>query len=272
MAKKKTKTPEQTPWEITSERFVGFIDIMGFKDMVARNSNDTIYKMMRKVSDALRASQSVFGVDYDTDDENGFDINIIMMTYSDSIMIYSRDTSESSLENFLGAIGSLTEDLFKDEIPHKGAVARGIMTIDFEHSIFFGQPLIDAYLLSEELSFYGIVAHASIQYTTDFMTDISVCEYNCPFKNGTAKHFTVLPATFFSDPYEEERFNELIESISRLSIKTSGALRKYIDNTVAYYNSENLRRVEFTKAEEARIDAIDKSNKLKGIVSDDLPF
>lgn len=38
-------------WQITTNRFVGFIDIMGFKDMVARSSHEDIYDMMKKIND-----------------------------------------------------------------------------------------------------------------------------------------------------------------------------------------------------------------------------
>lgn len=243
MTKKKKKETSLTPWLITTERFVGYIDIMGFKDIVARNSNEKIYEMMKKVSDALRSSEFDYGWDYEG---GGFDYNLRMTTYSDSIMIYTRDNSVGCLDKFLGAIGSLTQDLFKHEIPHKGAIAYGTMTLDFDNSIFFGQPLIDAYLLQEELSFYGIIAHASTEIFDNFLNDQSVFEYNCQFKNGAAKHLTVLPNTFANDPFEEKQCLELIESVKRLRIKTSGALRKYIDNTIDYFNyssSEWTRRI-----------------------------
>jgi hypothetical protein len=239
MIKGKAKRPT-AQWDITANRFVGFIDIMGFKDLVARNSHDSIYKMMLKTTDAVRANQSVFGVDYESDN---YDMNIIMMTYSDSIMIYSKDDSSSSLENFIGAISSLAEDLFIEEIPHKGAVAHGTMTLDFGKSIFFGQPLIDAYLLQEELSFYGIVIHATAEYKGGLKNDESVYEYLCPFKSGIGKHLTILPSTFVNDPYDVKEFKKLMKSVSRLGRKTSGSLRKYIDNTEKYLDSANTELV-----------------------------
>lgn len=232
MAKKtKDKNKENVPWEITANRFVGIMDIMGFKDLVARNNHETVYEMMKKVSNAMKVNQSVFSVDYDSDN---FDINIIMMTYSDSIMIYSRDDSESSQENFIASISALSEDLFKDGIPHKGGVAFGKMTLDFENSIFFGQPLIDAYLLQEELNLYGIVAHPTVEFKNEFYDDEAVIEYNCPFKTGNAKHYTILPSTFFTDPFDIKEFEILYESVSALRVNTSGGLRKYIDNTLSY--------------------------------------
>lgn len=232
MTKKvKSKDKEKDAWEITTNRFVGIIDIMGFKDLVARNNHETVYEMMKKVSKAMEVNQSVFSVDYDSED---FDINIIMMTYSDSIMIYSKDDSESSQENFIASVSSLSEDLFKDGIPHKGGVAFGKMTLDFKNSIFFGQPLIDAYLLQEELNLYGIVVHPTAEFKNAFYEDETVIEYNCQFKTGNAKHFTILPSTFFTDPFTLEEFDILYKSVSLLRINTSGGLRKYIDNTLSY--------------------------------------
>lgn len=232
MAKKqKKKESDKFKWEVTSNRFVGIIDVMGFKDLVARNSHEVVYEKMKKVSKAMEVNQSVFSVDYESDN---FNLNIIMMTYSDSIMVYSRDNSDSCLENFIASVSALSEDLFKAGIPHKGAVAFGKMTLDFENSIFFGQPLIDAYLLQDELKLYGIVVHPTAEFENDFALDQTVIEYSCPFKSGFAKHITILPGTFFSDPFDEREYAELIESINNLKINTSGALRMYVDHTINY--------------------------------------
>ena len=48
----KTKTLSKADWEITTDRYVAFIDIMGFKDMVARSTHDEIYQMMKEIDKA----------------------------------------------------------------------------------------------------------------------------------------------------------------------------------------------------------------------------
>lgn len=260
--KNKSKKEDKIEWKITTDRFVGIIDIMGFKDLVARNSHETVYEMMKKVSNAMEINQSVFSIDNETESLN---INIVMMTYSDSIMIYSRDDSNSSQENFIASVSALSEDLFKDGIPHKGGVAFGKMTLDFENSIFFGQPLIDAYLLQEELNLYGIVAHPTAEFKNKFYEDETVIEYNCPFKSGNAKHYTILPSTFFDDLFNIEEFEVLYKAVSDLRINTSGGLRKYIDNTLAYltYSKEiHLKIIEEYK----------KSISDNDVNEKDLPF
>jgi len=44
------KTTNKKPWNLTDKRFVCFLDIMGFKDLVMRNSHDEIYKMLNELS------------------------------------------------------------------------------------------------------------------------------------------------------------------------------------------------------------------------------
>ena len=41
---------ENKKWLPTDDRFVVFIDIMGFKDLVARNTHDYIYNMLSDIS------------------------------------------------------------------------------------------------------------------------------------------------------------------------------------------------------------------------------
>lgn len=250
----------QTPWKITADRFVGFIDIMGFKDIVARTNHQAVYEMMKKVSKTLELNRQYHSVNYTKD---GIDVNVYMTMYSDSIMVYSRDNSETSLDNFIGCMSALSEDLFEDEIPHKGAIAYGTITLDFKNSIFFGQPLIDAYLLQDELKFYGLVVHSSAEYFKGFTSDELVIQYDCPFKNGTAKHITILPGIFIADPFNEKEYLKYIQSVSRLKIKTSGSLRKYIDNTLAYLEYSHsiwTKRIIDTKAYRKKTEP--KSDKL----------
>ena len=226
MIKGKTKKQSvRDTWAVSDYRFVGYIDIMGFKNLVFRNPHERIYEMMKKVSDAMNETESTFS----TDLIDGEEVYITMTTYSDSMMIYSKDKSSASQSSFLGAVANLSEKLFLAEIPFKGAVAYGQMTLDLKNSIFFGRPLIDAYLLSEELSYYGVVVHASAETKKGFKSSDLVEEYLCPFKTGNSIHQTIVPLTDLASNYEDVE-----ESIKRMRSKTSGGLRKYIDNTLTY--------------------------------------
>lgn len=48
-------------------------------------------------------------------------------------------------------------------LSNKRSLAKGKFTFDEENDLYFGRPLVDAYLLHDELYYYGIVAHHSIE-------------------------------------------------------------------------------------------------------------
>lgn len=219
-------------WPITSNRYVGFIDIMGFKDMVATLPHNDIYEMMKRMN---RNKKIVEGVSWTDTAPN----MVRTTTYSDSIMLYSKDDSFDSLRTIVNALSSLAHYLFIEKIPHKGSLAFGLMTLDLENSIFFGQPLIDAFLLQEQLYFYGIILHSTVEYQikeihkkeTTFLYN-----YLCPLKNGNAYHLTIYPI-FLKTKTNKDKSKQMFEAIEKLRFKTSGFLRKYIDNTEAYLNT-----------------------------------
>lgn len=245
---KKKEIDKVKPWEISTNRYVGIVDIMGFKDMLSRLSHNEVYELMKKTSKSVSSVQSVFSVDYESGSD--FDINVTMMLYSDSIMIFTRDDHQHSLENIIASISTLSESLFSDGIPHKGAIAFGQMALDFDNSIFFGQPLVDAYLLQEELKFYGIAVHGSVEKKDVVFDDESIIEYNCPFKTGSAKHLTIAPGVSLSAEFDENTIDTLIQKVSKLRKDTSGSLRKYIDNTLDYLNFVKAQGLQILKDED----------------------
>jgi hypothetical protein len=224
-----------TDWEITNNRYVAYIDIMGFKEMVARLPHNEIYMMMKKIESVKKCMSEVEWLSSKTD-------FIATTTYSDSIMIYSKDDSYAALYSLICSVSSIINELFINSIPFKGAVAYGAMTLDMIDSIFFGQPLIDAYLLQDELHFYGVVAHATIEEKIiNFMESEKIFpfikEYNCNFKNGNSKHLTIIPM------YSQQLKPEFVEihsllhnSLKKMRFKTSGQIRRYIDNTQNYFD------------------------------------
>lgn len=222
-------------WKVTTNRYVGYIDIMGFKDLVSRNTHAFIYKLMQKIENAKKLIEKM--------EWPGTKVDLITSTtYSDSIIIYSKDNTFKSLLSFSYAMSALSNELFKERLAHKGAVAFGTMTLDTKNSIFFGQPLIDAYLLQEELNFYGICLHASAQReieTKHSKSEIEVIRNcQCLLRNGLANHLVIFPlfGVYYSEaPLEIIAENKkLLTTIKNLRHNTSGHLRKYIEYTEKY--------------------------------------
>ena len=219
-------------WDVKANRLVALIDIMGFKDMVARSPHEQIYDMMLNVNKNIQKS---VGIKW-TNTSQGL---VNTTSYSDSIMLYSKNSNLDSFNAFANSVALLTNDLLSDCIPHKGSIAFGEMTLDIKNSIFFGQPLIDAFLLQEELKFYGIVLHASAEQALKPYTErlkINFVEtYRCFFKQGEASNMVIYPmyAKNMKGKFPDQ-IKKLQESINGLRHKTSGHLRSFIDNTEAY--------------------------------------
>lgn len=231
---KKQTNQVSEKWPITAERFVAYIDIIGFKDMVAKLPHAQIYRMMKAIDKAKTINSSSH-----QDGENSHLVS--STTYSDSIMLYSKDKSDISFDAIIVAVSGLTNDLFIEGIPHKGALAFGTMTLDTERSIFFGQPLIDAYLLQEELHFYGIIIHGTVEAKVpkEITTRPFIKQYDCPLKNGKSEHYTIYPMHLDSDSAKSNEYkkyhSKILLSLENMKHKTSGQLRRYIDNTSLYF-------------------------------------
>jgi DNA repair photolyase len=100
--------------------------------------------------------------------------------------------------------------------------------------------LIDAFLLSEELAFYGIAIHNTAEsfIRRDGIFQKRFLFYECPMKNGIAYHNLVSPFMPFF------RKHEISAIIDQFRFMTSGHLRRYIDNT------ERFLKLAFEKQKE----------------------
>lgn len=174
-------------WQMSCDRFVAFLDIMGFKRLVASTPAGDLYRLMRKFQDeANQADQTARAIV--PGEVSGAAIALVSpssrllrtnsllrnIQFSDALIVISRDASDAaslairlaSIRIFLASLG--------DGIALRGAIAQGPVTADFRRSIFFGQPIVDAYLLEEEQKWFGIAEHESC--STAFPTGDSLEE------------------------------------------------------------------------------------------------
>lgn len=201
---------KQTP--DTCERIVAFLDIMGFKDMVARH--------FETIKDKLEKLSSFIG---ETMDEN-----YQYMIFSDSIILYAKSDGMEVFKSLLTKVSKIIEKSISLGLPIKGAIAKGECTVSLSYKpFFFGQPIIDAYTLEEHVVLYGVVLHNTVE---DMALELSrvnsdfVFDFNVPLKGGNSNHFVL---NWFGQDLEQNRSN-------LMSIRTtvSDSPRRYIDNTL----------------------------------------
>jgi hypothetical protein len=200
----------------TARRFVCFLDIMGFKDMVARQNGTEIRTKLKNLSSFI---------DDKTDNKNGFAFSM----FSDSIILFSKDDSESDFREIIAMVSDVLEEAIKNGIPIKGALACGECTVSLgQKPFYFGQPIIDAYQLEENVVMYGVALHNSVEELAEKSAAVSkiVFDYLLPLKGGKSSHYVV---NWFESNNHLAQNKENLKSIRKT---VSDAPRRYIDNTL----------------------------------------
>ena len=239
-------------WIPTTSRFVAFFDIMGFKDFVQRNTEKVVFERLSELSKSARElfeGQTPENESSISSDKK-YSYYIKVTTFSDSIILFTRDETKESLEAVLKCSQYLMHTATKLETPLKGAIAHGMISVsnDDKNPVFCGRPLNEAYELEEKLHYYGVVFHNSIDkfiYENETIIDeISNkhkdiwMEVETPLKEaGTVKHLNL---NWFNS-LGKVGFDKMI---NRFKTTSSGGVRKYIDNTVIVYEkiSEEIKK------------------------------
>lgn len=135
-------------WSITCERYVAYFDIMGFKAMIAKDKGTKeLYSGFKKLIDGINKRLKKY-------------TNITISVFSDLIVIITKDKEPRSFAQLADASLMLIQDVLKNE--HwglNGCISAGVISYDENRNIFLGQPIVDAYLTTEDVEFYGVVIH-----------------------------------------------------------------------------------------------------------------
>ena len=142
-------------WERYCKRFVAFLDIAGFKAMCNQHIEDDGY-----IHDILNHNAILSKLEQ-SNHENLREY-LYILNISDSIIVISKDDSEMALSCLTLAVGEIFNYTFV-QAPINGAIAPGLMSVDIEKNIFFGQAYNLAYMLQEQMDYYGIVCDSSVE-------------------------------------------------------------------------------------------------------------
>lgn len=222
---------DNSDWKIKTNRYVAFMDVLGFKDYVLRHSIDEVYERLQTLN-GFRPEEGER--DYDSDEEKRIKVSI----FSDSIFIFSRDDGFVTLRHFLSYVKRVMRMALRSEIPLKGAIACGDIVVDEERNLFCGQPIIDAYLLEEDLQYMGVVFHHTFEEAYNDLSDTQykrICDWIkeelTPFKYGKRTHLNL------DYRISGSKVNNLKEDVKNQRFYSSGDARKYVDNTLTMLES-----------------------------------
>lgn len=248
-------TERSTLWNPTCKRFVAFMDIIGFKDMIFRKSHDEVKKTLESFQHAIgvveREAQkrlALRGKETATPESVLGGSIVRPVFFSDSIIFVSSDDSLSSAYRLLWSTEYLVGYALVSGISIKGAIAYGEQTADFDKSIHFGKPLIDAYELQEELLLYGVALHHTMeQHLIDNgmmaqFEDSDLFKWPTPMQAGKISHYLV----DWSQYRPASRKPEAITS--GLYRTVSGSSRRYVDNTLEFIDWLAKRKPEILQS------------------------
>ena len=162
-------TNSEASWSVTADRFIGFFDIMGFSKLVRDAGDDhrKLYSVMRGLHEAANLAENL-EVHGDSHSQVLSSLEapsgqLKAVQFSDSVLAITVDASPASSLLIQLASQVLFLHALKHGVILRGAIARGTVTADFQRSIFFGQPIVDGYMLEEAQQWYGIAIHPSAE-------------------------------------------------------------------------------------------------------------
>ncbi|WP_445360369.1 hypothetical protein ACJJIL_17640 [Microbulbifer sp. EKSA005] len=239
---------------ITTNRYIAYFDIMGFKDMIYRNTHEQVSEVMDGISvitSSIKNTEMRL-LESSQNKKLRLDSTVVLpVIFSDSILFISKSDSPEDLEKILFVSAYFLQQTMELSIPVKGAVAHGLFTADFVRSKFYGRPLVDAYMLAEDTYFYGAAMHDTIESRLDnnlkgLLVDKLIMKGKLPMKGGLVTHYFLdwRYINFYGSPSEYDSYiNDEVKKVLTNFYKTvSGKVRMYVDNTIKLYTRDFNQR------------------------------
>lgn len=173
------------------ERFVAFVDVLGFSEMVNRNNIKAIEKYFTEIKTTL--SEMVKGGS-----------TLEYMAISDSIIVFTPDNKLSSFLSLVNNIRMIQIILVRKGFWVRGGIALGPACYVKNENIIFGKGYIDAYNLEKEATFPRVIVSPKI------ISHLSTGDYNdFLYKtNGHKDDQNYFSHGFFKEYTETTIFND----------------------------------------------------------------
>lgn len=237
-------------WNTNGNKFIAFFDIMGFKDFIYRNTHEDVRNRMEKIFETIKplkrnAKNLLASDEIDINSEEYTDYGFIRpIVFSDSVVFVSNSENKHDASGMILAATYFLTSCIQKSIPVKGAITYGLMNSDFNKSLHFGKPLIDAYLLQDELSFYGCILDSTSEsklLELNLLKDDFVYKYGAPLKSGKINHFVLN----WVDIYETQTLEDSGSAVEKMYLTVCGKPRLYVDNTINFVKEikrKNLKK------------------------------
>ncbi|MBQ6649305.1 MAG: hypothetical protein IJM66_10735 [Muribaculaceae bacterium] len=208
-------------WSESAERLVLYADIMGFKNRVLTTEHEELRKSLQIFREDFTKQASPLQIeDY-----------LRFVQFSDSILAVAQSADKKML-NLITKFGVRLMQISSEMgFPIKGVLSKGMFTFDTENQLYFGQPLVDAYLLHEEIKFYGIVVHHTAENLVKQFGGNAYCNNQIFIAKGKVNHYHLRWNMFKKTLDEGDNTTDCIMWLDKIAETVSGEPRMYIDHT-----------------------------------------
>ena len=221
------------------KRYIAFLDILGFKDLIARNDLDTVAELYHRFQQALFYTMAQSNMSWRLDNLNNDDLPGIdksplnSLIISDSILLWTDDDSGKDFVQLLWTVKFYLDLAFSFGIPLRGAITFGELAVNTGqydksnkiagYSTILGKPLTDAFVLENQAEWSGCIVDSNcIEYYDDYIDDEEngvnssflekialLKKYHVPMKKGKLKEFhTVNWTTITSKRIDRKQIRE----------------------------------------------------------------
>ena len=220
----KNISPNYSEWDTDTKRLVLYADFMGFKERVIMSTHHDLKKKMKEFRETWEKQMKPLLLNE----------NLKFVQFSDSILIVANGTTSKMFNLITKAAARLMHVALRKGFALKGVIAEGIFTYDKDKELYFGRPLVDAYLLHEQIKYYGIVVHHTAEKTIKENMDVN----NNPYTNtqivlekGCTGHYHLCWNMIDEKLEAVDCTDDCIELLDKIAETVSGKPRIYIDNT-----------------------------------------
>ncbi|MBQ6276247.1 MAG: hypothetical protein IJK62_06040 [Bacteroidales bacterium] len=222
------------------DKFVLYLDIMGFKDRVNKSKIEELKQQLllfktknNKLKPLLEGGKTKEKL-------------IDMAQFSDSIVLVTRDSTEDDLNRISKAAAILMQTALETSFALRGAIAKGHMVFDTENQLFFGKALVDAYLLEEELCYYGVAFHESMEDSIlsalNNKREMPIEDIAIPLKKGKSKHYHIAWHKLKANLQKGDISSKASNWLKGIRKSVSGNPRIYLDNTIDLINQKKEKQ------------------------------
>ena len=223
---------KQSNWDDKKDRFVLYLDIMGFKERVNRCETEALKNdLMSFKTKNIKLKPLLKSTTKDGEKDL-----LKMAQFSDSIVVISQSNTKDDLNRICRAAVILMQTAMESKFALRGSIAMGQMVFDETNQLFFGKALVDAYLLEEQLAYYGVVFHESAEKIVQKAKATKgiyfpIQDVEVPLKGGRSKHYHVAWHLMTKALSKGDISTDALSWLDNLRITVSGTPRIYLDNT-----------------------------------------